>query len=134
MLQPAYLISVADLGGHIVFYNETNINDTAALSSKFQQLVSHDNVIIMMKLLHAFDVICHQLQIHDWHLCYGTLLGQYIFHGKIPWDDDIDIIMNGIHEQKLLTHLDVFVHLNPEFGFHHYSGTVIKFYFEGKKT
>jgi len=37
-------------------------------------------------------------------LCDGSLLGSYVMHDMIPWDDDIDIMvrLNDIHKVKLL--------------------------------
>ena len=37
-------------------------------------------------------------------MCDGTLLGSYVSHGFLPWDDDADMMVNikDIHKVKLL--------------------------------
>ena len=50
----------------------------------------HDRCI---ELLAQVDAILSKFNI-TYMLAYGTLLGSYVMHDMLPWDDDIDIFMN----------------------------------------
>ena len=46
-----------------------------------------------IELLAQVDAILSAFNI-TYMLAYGTLLGSYVMHDMLPWDDDIDIFMN----------------------------------------
>ena len=50
----------------------------------------HDHCI---ELLSRVDGILREFNI-TYMLAYGTLLGSYVMHDILPWDDDLDIFMN----------------------------------------
>ena len=46
-----------------------------------------------IELLASVDAILSKFNM-TYMLAYGTLLGSYVMHDMLPWDDDIDIFMN----------------------------------------
>ena len=55
----------------------------------------------LLTLLNKFDNICQANGI-DYSLAFGSLLGAIRHKGFIPWDDDIDIMVNRSSYNKLL--------------------------------
>ena len=47
------------------------------------------------------DRICRKHNIH-YSLCGGSVIGAHLFHGFIPWDDDIDLMMPRIDYNRFL--------------------------------
>lgn len=46
-----------------------------------------------IELLSTVDAILQEFNI-TYTLAHGTLLGSYVMHDMLPWDDDLDIFMN----------------------------------------
>ena len=53
-----------------------------------------------IELLSKVDDILREFNI-TYMLAYGTLLGSYVMHDILPWDDDLDIFMNIGDLQKI---------------------------------
>ena len=53
-----------------------------------------------IELLLTVDAILREFNI-TYTLAYGTLLGSYIMHDMLPWDDDLDIFANIDDLQKI---------------------------------
>ena len=56
---------------------------------------------IVNDILKYIKTVCKENEI-TYYLAYGTLLGAIRHHGFIPWDDDIDIIMDRKNFEKLV--------------------------------
>ena len=57
------------------------------------RLISRQERDRCIELLAQVDAILSKFNI-TYMLAYGTLLGSYVMHDMLPWDDDIDIFMN----------------------------------------
>ena len=56
---------------------------------------------VELEMLKDFDKFCKEHNL-TYYLAYGTLLGAVRHKGFIPWDDDIDIHMDGENYLKLI--------------------------------
>ena len=67
-------------------------------------------------LLLKFQSVMISLNLQDqWFLTAGTLIGSQRHHDVIPWDDDLDVIVNLKYRNLIRITLK---RLAPEFGFH----------------
>lgn len=55
----------------------------------------------ILKYLSIFDTFCKQHNI-SYSLCFGGLLGTVRHRNIIPWDNDVDVVMNIENYKKLL--------------------------------
>ncbi|XP_064648259.1 uncharacterized protein LOC135500632 [Lineus longissimus] len=78
---------------------------------------------VFLDLLKTFIEIADELEL-VWFIHYGTLIGSWRHHGFVPWDDDIDIIVNISQKDALLSKIKS---MNP-----YYMGEdgipIVKFY------
>ena len=63
--------------------------------------------IELLRLLLEFDTICKSNQI-VYSLGFGSMLGAVRDHGIIPWDDDVDVIIDRNNYRKLESIIDLF--------------------------
>jgi len=60
------------------------------MKKKYLTLQEHQK--ILYELLYTLDDFCKEHQIR-YFLAFGTLIGAIRHHGIIPWDDDVDVMM-----------------------------------------
>ncbi|XP_064622905.1 uncharacterized protein LOC135485097 isoform X2 [Lineus longissimus] len=78
---------------------------------------------IVMDLLKKFHIVTRRLGM-EYFIYSGTLLGSWRHHSMIPWDDDVDVIMNISCQARLL---DVLSRLKPRY--HVFDSYQIRFKF-----
>ncbi|ELT87180.1 hypothetical protein CAPTEDRAFT_207152 [Capitella teleta] len=66
-------------------------------SKHLPRMLTEDQTLMMHEFLHSVMKAFCDLKI-EWMIYYGSLLGAYISHDALPWDDDLDIIL----EEKAL--------------------------------
>ena len=59
----------------------------------FQYAMTSKQKSILLNLTATLAKVCRSLQI-SYFMCGGTLLGSYRHHDIIPWDDDMDLIID----------------------------------------
>lgn len=70
----------------------------------------------LLELLKEFHVFCRNNCI-DYSLDWGSLLGAIRHHGFIPWDDDLDIMVDRKNYEKIKSHIGgklAYEHGTPE--------------------
>lgn len=81
-----------------------NITRPKRYPSVFLPALSESERAILFDLAVKLSVMCHLLNI-TYFMYGGTLLGSYRHHDLIPWDDDIDLIVEGSQREKLYSNL-----------------------------
>lgn len=68
-------------------------------NSNQKEISIEDQKKIMVRILKSIDNFCTENNIM-YYLAYGTLLGAVRHKGFIPWDDDVDIVMDRQNYEK----------------------------------
>ena len=86
-------------------YNDTLLqevwNNVPVLDApNLPRLMSTFHLKSSLKLLDEVTKFFDEYNI-EYVMCYGTLLGSYVAHSVLAWDDDIDIVMHARHQPFL---------------------------------
>ena len=97
---------VVNFGSLLPPWNERNLlNKTNNQRLKaFKPTLTILEYRLFMETFKTFGEICNSYGI-QYMLYGGSLVGAYRHFGLIPWDDDIDVLVNISHKTKLLNHL-----------------------------
>lgn len=103
-LRAAYEIPASDLEYHLLRDTDAEFNRSTDLYT-FRREISVLEHSLMLELLHALDTVCWNAGL-DMFIIGGALVGQFFYHGLVPWDDDTDVAMLAEHRQRLAHELD----------------------------
>jgi hypothetical protein len=99
-------------------YRTLSIEAQRVVSKK----ISSDNKRIMMDILRQFIILADHLNL-TYFVSGGTLLGSWRHHALVPWDDDLDVLVNITQKTQLLSAIS---QLEPQYKGP--DGSVIKFH------
>ena len=85
--------------------NQNQQQYIAVKKANGETIYVRDIQIKLMEILREFDRICVEHEI-DYILAFGSMLGAIRHQGFIPWDDDLDVLLDRKNYKKLLTVLD----------------------------
>ena len=92
-------------------YNDTLLQDVwnnvpMLDAPNLPRLMSSFQLKTSLKLLDEVTKFFDEHNI-EYVMCYGTLLGSYVAHSVLAWDDDIDIVIHARHQSLLESLINV---------------------------
>ena len=104
VLGVASLLALGVLGGFQ--WNSATVDQT------FSVLLDADDLTSLKRTLSTVIQALEEARV-TYFMTSGTLLGSYRHHGHIPWDDDVDLMVNSSDKELIWTTLTA---LFPEYG------------------
>jgi len=102
------LIALLSACAIIAVYQQTTVDTDELFASPFTKDDLRSLNLTLDTVLHVLN----RLNI-TYFMNGGTLLGSYRHHGRIPWDDDIDLMLNSSDKQLIWRSLTA---LKPDYG------------------
>jgi LicD family len=81
------------------------------VESYFVPPMSENDSAILKRTLDALVEVLNRINV-TYFMTSGTLLGSYRHHGRIPWDDDVDLIVNRTDKMRVR---DALLSCGPEY-------------------
>ncbi|XP_060073189.1 uncharacterized protein RP688-like [Ylistrum balloti] len=82
-------------------------------SSPFKPQITDNDIDDLLRTLERFDKLMTENNI-TYILEGGTLIGSFRHHGPIPWDDDVDVLVNASDRDRLA---EILPKMKPDFDF-----------------
>lgn len=91
----------------------------------FHPIIDEADKLLLTKTVQAFSEALDAENI-TYFMYGGALIGSYRHHGIIPWDDDVDVLLNATDKSKAKLALRK---MYPEYGLYSPEGIQWKFYY-----
>ena len=103
-------------------------------NSKIPRIITQGHYKIFIRLLNLTTRVLEENDI-EYSMAYGTLIGSYLMHDMIPWDDDMDIFVHDKSKAKVMELFKDARHHGIR-GYYHYKhpGKLFKIFFNTSKS
>ena len=90
--------------------NKTS-NSTHTLPRQFHKAMSDEDAAILDHILRRFTEVADKANV-TYFMYWGTLIGSYRHHDRMPWDDEVDLMIPASQKQRVI---EVFAPLLPTY-------------------
>ncbi|KAI0237314.1 hypothetical protein LSAT2_012175 [Lamellibrachia satsuma] len=95
-----------------LFRNANTVSDNMnSLPTAFLTAISDADDAILENILRKFTEVANKANL-TYFMYWGTLIGAYRHHGRIPWDDDVDLMVPAAHKKRMIA---AFASLSPTY-------------------
>ena len=101
---------------------------------KLPRAVSDTDYVTLMRLLDLTVKVLEEYSV-KYVLAYGSLIGSYVMHDILPWDDDVDVFIHNDTKAKVLDIFQNDSHYGIQgYHYHQSSGQIIKLFFNSSNS
>jgi hypothetical protein len=136
---PRDVYNTASNGSHVAFEATIGLDHFPDLTKLYAvekrsaptlpRALSQDEYQQLMRLLSLTITILGEYNI-SYVLAYGSLIGSYVMHDMLPWDDDIDVFIHNSSKAKVMEIFQNGSNYGIEgYHFHKSSGQIYKLFF-----